>query len=238
MKNQFSSLSGKELVAAGHQFAKSLDADAPLIEIAKMLAEMATRLDCALARGDELQQKLGALAVESERNLCAAASELNTSWMLHKTMMGAQAALLCLTQGDISSAKEWLDGTTDEAIVGMPDDLNPGSLQEWFDSNMISNGGVHGFLAHDEALELLRNRVPATDDYLNSVRAEGIHFAVNRMLAAWGAGFIEATPGEAADVAGAVLSALEFLPRAQPDELKPDYADKVISEIRTGESKQ
>ena len=65
-----------------------------------------------------------------------------------------------------------------------------------------------------------------------------IHFAANRMLAAWGAGFIEATPGEAADVAGAVLSALEFLPRAQPDELKREYADKVISEIRTGESKQ
>lgn len=63
MKNQFSSLSGKELVAAGHLFAKSLDADAPLIEIAKMFAEMATRLDCAIVRGDELQQKLDAVTV-------------------------------------------------------------------------------------------------------------------------------------------------------------------------------
>ena len=61
MKNQFSGLSGKELVAAGHQFAKSLDADAPLIEIAKMFSEMASRLDCAIARGDELQQKLDAV---------------------------------------------------------------------------------------------------------------------------------------------------------------------------------
>ncbi|MCK0554499.1 hypothetical protein KFO32_15735 [Pantoea ananatis] len=54
MKNQFSSLSGKELVAAGHQFAKSLDADAPMIEVAKLVSDLATRLDCALARGDEL----------------------------------------------------------------------------------------------------------------------------------------------------------------------------------------
>ncbi|MCH9269651.1 hypothetical protein [Pantoea ananatis] len=54
MKTQFSGLSGKELVAAGHQFAKTLDADAPLIEIAKLFSEMASRLNCALARGDEL----------------------------------------------------------------------------------------------------------------------------------------------------------------------------------------
>ncbi|MBC0852596.1 hypothetical protein [Pantoea stewartii] len=65
MKNQFSGLSGKELVAAGHQFAKSLDADAPLIEIAKLFSEMASRLDCAIVRGDELQQKLDAMAAEN-----------------------------------------------------------------------------------------------------------------------------------------------------------------------------
>ncbi|MDN4128258.1 hypothetical protein [Pantoea ananatis] len=174
MKNQFSIMSGKELVAAGHQFAKSLDADAPLIEIAKMFSEMASRLDCAIARGDELQQKLDAVAAESDTNLSSAASELNTSWMLHKTMMGAQAALLCLSQGDILSAKEWLEGTTDEAIIEMPDDLNPRDLQAWFDSNMVSNGGSNGFLTHSEALELLRKRAPATAAYMDSVRAEGV----------------------------------------------------------------
>lgn len=121
-----------------------------------------------------LQQKLDAVAAESDTNLRSAASELNTSWMLHKTMMGAQAALLCLSQGDILSAKEWLEGTTDEAIIEMPDDLNPRDLQEWFDSNMVSNGGSNGFLTHSEALELLRKRAPATDTYLNSVRAEGV----------------------------------------------------------------
>ncbi|AER33633.1 hypothetical protein [Pantoea ananatis] len=130
---------------------------------------------------DELQQRLDALAAESDTNLRSAASELNTSWMLHKTMMGAQAALLCLSQGDILSAKEWLEGTTDEAIIEMPDDLNPRDLQEWFDSNMVSNGGSNGFLTHSEALELLRKRAPATDAYMNSVRAEGVEILTSRL---------------------------------------------------------
>lgn len=137
----------------------------------EQLYSMATELESDHAA---LQQKLDAMAAESDTNLLSAASELNTSWMLHKTMMGAQAALLCLSQGDILSAKEWLEGTTDEAIIEMPDDLNPRDLQEWFDSNMVSNGGSNGFLTHSEALELLRKRAPATDAYLNSVRAEGV----------------------------------------------------------------
>ncbi|BBL31240.1 hypothetical protein [Pantoea ananatis] len=53
-----SNKSNKELVEAGHQFAKALDADMPLTEIAKLVSALSTRLDCAIVRGDELQQKL------------------------------------------------------------------------------------------------------------------------------------------------------------------------------------
>ncbi|MBD8152300.1 hypothetical protein IFU23_05905 [Pantoea agglomerans] len=72
---------------------------------------------------------------------------------------------------------------------------------------------------------------PATDAYLNSVRAEGIHFAANRMMAAWESGFIDDTPAHVHDISGAVLSALEFLPSASSKEFKRDYADKVRSAI-------
>ncbi|ORM84861.1 hypothetical protein HA38_14320 [Pantoea allii] len=72
---------------------------------------------------------------------------------------------------------------------------------------------------------------PATDAYLNSVRAEGIHFAANRILAAWECGFINDTPEQAHDISGAVLSALEFLPNASPEEFKRDYADEVRASI-------
>lgn len=80
---------------------------------------------------------------------------------------------------------------------------------------------------------LLPKRLPLTDAYLNSVRAEGIHFAANRMLAAWDSGFIDETPAQAYDISGAVLSAVEFLPNASPEEFKRDFADEIRREIKS-----
>lgn len=81
------------------------------------------------------------------------------------------------------------------------------------------------------------NATPATDAYLNSVRAEGIHFAANRMLAAWDSGFIDDTPAQAYDISGAVLNAVEFLPNASPEEFKRDFADLIRSEIKASAGK-
>jgi len=39
----------KELVAAGHQFARLMSSDMPLIDIAKMITRLAERLDCTTA---------------------------------------------------------------------------------------------------------------------------------------------------------------------------------------------
>ena len=87
----------------------------------------------------------------------------------------------------------------------------------------------------EKVQKIIRNlavmQIPATDAYLNSVRAEGIHFAANRILAAWKSCFIKASPAEAHDVSGAVLSALELLPNANADEFKRDYADQVRADI-------
>lgn len=52
--SKLSDVKGKELVAAGHAFAKAIGMDTPLIEIAKIVSVLATRLDCALVRGDAL----------------------------------------------------------------------------------------------------------------------------------------------------------------------------------------
>lgn len=65
MQNQqLSDVKGRELVAAGHALANAIGMDTPLIEIAKMMAQLAARLDCALVRGDELQAQRDALAAE------------------------------------------------------------------------------------------------------------------------------------------------------------------------------
>jgi len=184
---------------------------------------------------EELEAQVKQLAAESYTNLQSAARELNTSWMMHKTMMGAQAALLCLSQGDIRSARDWLEGTTDEAFVEMPDDMTPAGLQTWFDSNMTSNDGQNGFLTQEEALERLRQRAPATSSVLASLRAEarkqGAIFAANRMLAAWDAGFVDDTPENAADIARAILSITEFMDDAPEGDFDRSFADEMLEAI-------
>lgn len=74
-------------------------------------------------------------------------------------------------------------------------------------------------------------KTPATDAILNAVRAEGIYFAANRLLAAWDSGFIDDTPAQAYDISGAVLSAVEFLPDASHGDFKRDFADSIRAEI-------
>ncbi len=56
------SLNNKELVAAGHEFAKSLSSDTAIIDIAKMVARLATQLDCTTAALREMTKQRDALA--------------------------------------------------------------------------------------------------------------------------------------------------------------------------------
>lgn len=56
------SLSNKELVAVGHQFAKALSSDTAFMDIAKMLTRLAERLDCTAAALREMTKQRDALA--------------------------------------------------------------------------------------------------------------------------------------------------------------------------------
>lgn len=58
-------LSNKELVAAGHQFAANINADMPLIDMAKMVSELATQLDTALAAAAEACKQRDTVTAES-----------------------------------------------------------------------------------------------------------------------------------------------------------------------------
>lgn len=120
------------------------------------------------------EARCAALAAENAYLLNGATRELNTSWMFHKTMLGAQAALVCLSHGYQATAREWLEGTTDEAGAEIPDDISVGELPEWFDSQMVSNDGKSGFLTRGEAEVKIRAECPATEAYLAEVRAQGV----------------------------------------------------------------
>ncbi|CAM8502927.1 hypothetical protein KVG90_21625 [Klebsiella pneumoniae] len=232
MQNQqLSDVKGKELVAAGHAFAKAIGMDTPLIEIAKMVSEMASRLDCALVRGDELEKQRDALAAENailKSGIGFFSYGTDSGFEEHDSAEKAIAAAdsdIDYYRGDACDG--WSE-ETDRTVWGVimqratvtglravtEDDNCDPSIEEWCDYTLLPN-----------------IETPATDAYLNSVRAEGIHFSANRMLTAWESGFIDDTPAQVLDISGAVLSALEFLPSASPEEFKRDYADQVRADI-------
>lgn len=139
-----------------------------LIQSLESSGELSIKETKVMALAKAYQQ----LAAENAYLLNGAARELNTSWMFHKTMLGAQAALACLALGREYAAREWLEGTTDEAGAEIPDDITVAGLQAWFDSQMVSNDGKSGFLTRAEAEEAIRKACPATDAYLAGIKAD------------------------------------------------------------------
>ncbi|WP_339025754.1 hypothetical protein [Leclercia pneumoniae] len=73
------SLNNKELVAVGHQFAKAMSSDTPIIDMAKMFTRLAERLDCTTAALREMTKERDALAAENA-GLKAAAKETLAHW--------------------------------------------------------------------------------------------------------------------------------------------------------------
>ncbi|ALZ96782.1 hypothetical protein APT61_12445 [Leclercia adecarboxylata] len=55
------SMSNKELVAVGHQFAKAISSDTPIIDMAKTVSRLAERLDCTTAALREMTKQRDAL---------------------------------------------------------------------------------------------------------------------------------------------------------------------------------
>ncbi|WP_445663578.1 hypothetical protein [Enterobacter soli] len=59
------SLNNKELIAVGHEFARTLSSDTPIIDMAKMFTRLAERLDCTTAALREMTKLRDALAAEN-----------------------------------------------------------------------------------------------------------------------------------------------------------------------------
>lgn len=167
MQNQqLSDVKGKELVAAGHALANAIGMDTPLIEIAKMMAALATRLDCALVRGDDLQAQRDALAAEN-------------------AALKSAISYVCDT-----------DNMPDYQYDGMGCGIEDRGIVDRYEASR------YGW---DEAMERIYSEVmpcaadietPATDAYLNSVRAEGVEMFANHCLKRRGE-MIKTEPNEA-----------------------------------------
>lgn len=59
------SLNNKELIGVGHEFAKALSSDTPIIYIPKMMSRLAERLDCATAALRETAKQRDALTADN-----------------------------------------------------------------------------------------------------------------------------------------------------------------------------
>ncbi|ELY3381576.1 hypothetical protein SNN62_003682 [Cronobacter sakazakii] len=225
----------QELAKSGHQLAVLLGTQHGQLDAASLVQRMAGQLEVLAAVLREKTKRSDALVAENTFLMNMAARELTTSWMFHKTMLGAQAALVCIVQGDIKSARDWLEGTTDEAGAELPHDITVAGLQPWFDSQMVSNDGKTGFLTREEAEKAIRAEIPATEAFLREVksqaRQEGAYFVANRMLAAWDAGFIEDTAKNAADIARMILTSTEFMADAPDGDFDRAFADSVLADI-------
>lgn len=146
------------------------------------LNQLSERNAALVTEVEKLRAERDRLAAENTYLLNGAARELNTSWMFHKTMLGAQAALACLSLGRESAARDWLEGTTDEAGAEIPEDITVAGLQAWFDSQMVSNDGKSGFMTRAEAEEAIKKACPATSAYLAGIKADGVEEFVSNTV--------------------------------------------------------
>ncbi|HEN3547581.1 TPA: hypothetical protein U5E02_004666, partial [Yersinia enterocolitica] len=140
--------------------------------IAEALGITGAVADDTIARVQQLISENAALTDK-------AASELSNSWLLHRTVMGTQAALFCITQGNLSQAREWLEGTTDEAQLEIPDGMEVNGLQGWFDENMA------GHITHAKAVEIIKSETPATTQALNEIKAQGVDEWISSRNGRW-----------------------------------------------------
>lgn len=111
------------------------------------------------------------LAAENAGLLPKAASELSNAWVLHKYLIGIQAAIMYLDNGNKKAAQEWLYGTIAGPGFDFPDGVD--DIDAWATHQM------RGSVSHQQALEIIKAETPATSGFLAEVRASAIDSLVD-----------------------------------------------------------
>ena len=114
----------------------------------------------------ELEARCAALAAENAYLVPKAASELSNAWVLHKYLIGIQAAIMYLDNGNKKAAQEWLYGTIAGPGFEFPDEVE--DIDAWATHQM------RGSISYQQAIEIIKAETPATDAFLAEVRAQGL----------------------------------------------------------------
>lgn len=121
-----------------------------------------------------LEARCAALAAENAYLVPKAASELSNAWVLHKYLIGIQAAIMYLDNGNKKAAQEWLYGTIAGPGFELPDEVD--DIDAWATHQM------RGSISHPQALEIIKAEAPATDAFLAEVRAQGVDVAIEHLI--------------------------------------------------------
>ncbi|MGR7299277.1 hypothetical protein ACU62B_17905 [Klebsiella aerogenes] len=116
--------------------------------------------------GIDLQDWVKKLAAENAYLIPKAASELSNAWVLHKYLIGIQAAIMYLDNGNKKAAQEWLYGTIAGPGFEFPDEVD--DIDAWATHQM------RGSISHPRALEIIKEETPATDRIVAEAEARGV----------------------------------------------------------------
>ncbi|WP_196093946.1 hypothetical protein [Citrobacter sp. Res13-Lact-LER2-35-b] len=129
------------------------------VALEQKLTDMAVQLANA-------ESKCRELAGENAYLMPKAASELSNAWVLHKYLIGIQAAIMYLDNGNKKAAQEWLYGTIAGPGFEFPDEVE--NIDEWATHQM------RGSVSHQQALEIIKAETTVTDAFLADVMAQGV----------------------------------------------------------------
>ncbi|MCM7024002.1 hNH endonuclease [Enterobacter asburiae] len=115
----------------------------------------------------EAKSKCAALAAENAYLIPKSASELSNAWVLHKYLIGIQAAIMYLDNGNKKAAQEWLYGTIAGPGFEFPDEVD--DIDAWAKHQM------RGSISHPQALEIIKAETPETETFLAEVRAHDLN---------------------------------------------------------------
>lgn len=169
-------LANKELVAAGHKFAANINADTPLIDMAKMVSELATQLDVALTAAAEAGKQRDQLALENvtlKNGIGFFSYGSDSGFEEHESAEKAIEAADCDIDYYRGDACDGWSEETDQTVWGVIMQRAT-MVNEQPRTEELPDGSC------DYAL-LPNLATPATDAHLNAVRAEGADTAAAKI---------------------------------------------------------
>ena len=167
-------MNNKELVNAGHELAKAIGADTPIIEIAKMVTRLATALDVQQARANALAAELKQSKIDAD---------------CYKKGMEASNERLVQLAAENAGLKVALSAVIDRSNAPDYQSIGMGCGVE--DNGLQTDGYNACEYGWREAMERIYSEVipeelpetPATDAFLAEVRAQARNELIDELEA-------------------------------------------------------